>query len=576
MREAASKPDALDGIARDWSTLFAAHGQSPLDADITEWLSHQRWFGAKTRKIQKLKVLASVDLPATDGLDAESPPIGDVPFDDSVPPALFYLEVTYVDGSPDIFQVPFAYSTGKAADRIRADHPLSIIATLAQLAGEGVLYDATVREDFRQALLLLIERNATLALSSRPNVVLSAHPSSAFGAVRGTGDLPGRIGSAEQSNTSIIYGKDLILKLFRRLQQGENPDVEVGRFLTEVAHFPRIAPFLGEMDITLDGSEKTTIAMLQGLVLNQGDGWQWFQEQLGSFFQAVGSVPVPNEIPTASFLGEATIPPELRHHSGEALAAAALLGRRTAELHLALATPTEDQAFCAEALIAEDLSRDAVRIQVQIESAIEALKASFSALPVDLVEPSAMLISRQREFLDRVSNLANGRAGGKRIRIHGDYHLGQTLRVAGDDRNHGFSAAEAGGDFILLDFEGEPARPLAERRRKESPLRDVAGMIRSFSYAAQSALALFLDAQEVDSAINLRSWTRLWENAACGEFLRAFRTTIAADPTLLPPPEQAQALLSSYVLEKALYELMYELNNRPDWLPIPLAGILSM
>jgi maltose alpha-D-glucosyltransferase/alpha-amylase len=178
-----------------------------------------------------------------------------------------------------------------------------------------------------------------------------------------------------------------------------------------------------------------------------------------------------------------------------------------------------------------------------------------------------LLLSLRRELTDRARNLAAGDAGGKRIRIHGDYHLGQTLRTQGDRQE---------GDFVLLDFEGEPARPLTERRRKQSPLRDVAGMVRSFSYAAQSALAQFLVVRESASEIDLRAWARLWENAASAEFLRAYRRTIAADPSLIPPPQRAHALFAAYLLEKALYELLYELNNRPAWLQIPIAGILTI
>jgi maltose alpha-D-glucosyltransferase / alpha-amylase len=639
-------------------------------------------------------------------------PAADLPADSSIPPALFYIEVNYGDGACDVYQVPLAFSTAEGANQIRSDRPVAIIATLSTPVGDALLHDASVREDLRQALLLLIERNAALELSTRrsaavkvaaslaaaatgqparevvlagsadellahperatraapedgsaqdgsvhlrphevfpvastaetppapasslvrndganaiaphplaggaveplprtaqpgeaaapprsdghnvqaPNIqrlqprespsagdptprtgVLTARASTAFAAIRGTQHLSGRVGSAEQSNTSILYGKQLILKLFRRLQPGENPDVEIGRFLTEVAHFPRIAPFLGEIDISPQAGEKTTIGMLQGLVANQGDGWEWFLNQLAAFFETVANVPAPMESPKASLLGEVTVPAELRQHAGPTLEAAALLGRRTAELHLALATPTRDPAFNAEPFSAEDLNRDALRIQDQIATAMEALKAKFTSLPDEIIGEAAVLLSRRRELLDRARDLAKGDAAGKRIRIHGDYHLGQTLRVAANT-----GSEPSAGDFVLLDFEGEPARSLAERRRKQSPLRDVAGMVRSFSYAAQSALAQFLVVHQLDSEINVSTWARLWENAAAAEFLRSYRTAISADPCLLPPPERAQALFAAYVLEKALYELLYELNNRPAWLHIPVAGILSM
>lgn len=577
MRKTDHNPDALEATTTGWSELFAAHGQSLLEIRIPEWLYRQRWFGAKTRKINKLKILSWVELPLVVIADTGFPESGASSPPPAIPPALFFFEVAYDDGASDVYQVPLAFSRADdSAESIQGRNPGATITRLALPEGDFVLFDATVYEGVRQTLLQLIERNITLQQFSSASGVLNAHASTAFASVRGTHHLPARLGSAEQSNTSILYGNALILKLFRRLQPGENPDVEIGRFLTESAHFPHIAPFLGEIALTPDRGEKTTIAMLQGLVPNKGDGWEWFATQLERFFEAVATIPATIEIPPASFLSDTRLPSQFRPHFGATLNAAALLGQRTAELHLALAAPTSDPAFGSELLNTEDLNRDALRIQAQIDSGINALKSAFNTLPVEVIDDAATLISRHGELLGKARDLTKGDVAGTRTRIHGDYHLGQTLRVAADSLGQGLPSPGSDGDFVLLDFEGEPARPLAERCRKESPLRDVAGMLRSFSYAAHSALVKFLLIQECTAEIRLRAWARLWENAACGEFLHAYRTTISADPTLLPSHERAQALLAAYVLEKALYELLYELNNRPTWLRIPLAGILSI
>jgi len=403
-----------------------------------------------------------------------------------------------------------------------------------------------------------------------PAGILKAKPSLAFAFESGGRRLPARLGSAEQSNTSILYGQRLILKLFRRLQSGENPDVEICRFLTEVAHFQQIAPFLGEITISPSGGEETTVAMLQGLVASEADGWEWFLDRLSRFFPAVISMAAPADGQPAGFVNDSETPLALREHAGELLDAAALLGRRTAEMHLALATPTDDPGFSAERFTPEDLNRQGLSIEDQVKSAFEALRAKLATLPEDIADDAALLLARRRELLARARSLALGTASGKKIRIHGDYHLGQTLRTS--------SATGSGGDFVLLDFEGEPARPLAERRRKQSPLKDVAGMIRSFSYAAFAGLDQFRSAHpgRAGAAENLAGWARAWEHAASAEFLRAYRSIISEDESLLPPPEQAQALLTAYVLEKALYELLYELNNRPAWLRIPLIGMLYL
>jgi maltose alpha-D-glucosyltransferase/alpha-amylase len=638
------EPAALELLAQGWAGFMAGHGVSLLEAAIPAWLPRQRWFGAKTRKIQKVKILDWVEL-HTHG---------------SIPPAVFYVEVNYGDNLCDVYQVPLAFSSGHNADRLVAERPQGVVATMATPAGQGILHDATLQEDFRQLVLSLIERDGVLGLSrsaavevtaseapgdqpahdsaakaadheggekvaphplaglpapveplpittqpgkaaARPrsdatapavashaqrhqtrespsagNVqpragVLQAYRSRAFKLARGGEPLPARVSSAEQSNSSIIYGKQIILKLFRRLQSGENPDVEVGRFLTETARFQNIAPFLGEITIRPSAGEKTTAAMLQGLVKNEGDGWQWFLDQLAEFFPAVISLPAP-EVPTATYFSrDPETSAEVDRNASGTLEAAALLGRRTGEMHLALATPTDDAAFAAEPFTHEDLNRDVLRIEDQIRSAFDALRSKLASLPESIADEAAQLLGRRRELLARARSIATHDAAGRKIRIHGDYHLGQTLRIAPD-------STLTGGDFVMLDFEGEPARPLAERRRKQSPLKDVAGMVRSFSYAAFSALDRFRSSHpdREGAAENLLGWSRAWESAAVAEFLRAYRKAMAARPDLLPPDGRAQDLLRAYLLEKGMYEVLYELDNRPTWLPIPLTGILHL
>ncbi|HEX4030554.1 MAG TPA: maltose alpha-D-glucosyltransferase [Terracidiphilus sp.] len=407
---------------------------------------------------------------------------------------------------------------------------------------------------------------------------LDARVSTAFPDAQKFHRIASRTGSAEQSNTSILYGGELILKLFRRLQAGENPDVEIGRFLTEVARFGRIAPFLGEISITPANGRKTTVAMLQGLVLNQGDGWEWFLQELAAFLESVPHGSIAPELEGANFLRDPAPLPVAMDAARATLDAAALLGRRTAEMHLALCTPTDNAAFAAEAFSAEDLARDAERIDAQLRSALDALRSQLPGMDELTADAAACLLSRRIDLIARARAVGDLSAAGQRIRIHGDYHLGQTLRVAGPKAGDGDAAGH--GDFVLLDFEGEPARSLEERRRKQSPLKDVAGMLRSFSYAAFSAADRSLNALDEQArrgaAQALAGWARAWQNAASARFLYAYREAMAANPALLPSAGQSQALLDAYTLEKALYELLYELNNRPAWLRIPISGILAL
>jgi maltose alpha-D-glucosyltransferase/alpha-amylase len=499
------------------AAFLAGAGPDLLAQVLPAYLAKQRWFGAKSRAMA-FATLAHFE--PLEGINA----------------ALVTVTVTYEEGASETYQLPLAITSGSLAEAIRSSTPNAILATLNTAAGPAILHDAIVDENFRAQLL---------RLAAAPNEIET--PSS-------------RVASAEQSNTSILYDERYILKLYRRLQQGENPDVEIPRFLTDVAHFNNIPAYLGH----LRGNNGETLAFLQAFAPNQGDGWQWMMEELTRYYESVANCPAPERLgDAATFISKAVVAPEVREHSALSLDAAALLGRRTAELHLALATPTDDPAFCAEAFTPNDLAADSTRIHAQIVSALDAMKLHLAQVPSDLMDRAASLLSQRKELLDRAHTLATASPYrfGRRIRIHGDYHLGQVLR--------------AKDDFLIVDFEGEPARPLEERRRKQSPLRDVAGMMRSFSYAAFAALDLHRQ-RHPESAAALEIWATAWERAASAAFLSNYREVIATNPELLPQPEQAQAMLLAFLLEKALYELLYELNNRPSWLRIPLGGVLSL
>ena len=366
--------------------------------------------------------------------------------------------------------------------------------------------------------------------------------------------ITSRVSPAEQSNTSVIFNDRLILKLFRKLNAGgENPDVEICRFLSTVAGYTHIPAYRG----SLSGPDGSTLAFAQDFVPNHGDGWQWLTTELTRLF-AQPAFPSSS----ASFLssrskaeGSAFSATGADDHP--TLAAATLLGTRTAEMHLGLAHPTEDPAFRAEAFTPNDLASDAARLQAQADSTFAALKSALGKLPPALTPDAAALLARRSVITEQAQALATASPFrfGRRIRIHGDFHLGQTLRTD--------------NDFLLVDFEGEPARPLDIRRRKQSPLRDVAGMLRSFSYAAATALP-----PSPDDAADARA--AAWLQAATHAFLDAYNAAVAPNPELVPQPEHRGLLLRAYLLEKALYELLYELNNRPTWIPIPLRGILAL
>ena len=542
MKEGGNITDPLFNLV-SVGDFLAGPGLEILQQRLITYLPHQRWFGAKSRAIQTVEVLDFAEFP---GIDA----------------VLVFIQLIYDDGSTSVYQLPLTITMGEEAARFRVSDAASIVATVSTPAGPAILHDAVASEAVRQAIFNLIETNCELRTRTG---VLRGHRSGAFAAIRAVDPLPGRTGSAEQSNTSIFYGTKLIMKLFRRLQPGENPDTEIGRFLTETALFTRIPPFLGDITISSESGEPTTIAMLQGLVENEGDGWQWTLNELSRYYHSVVTLPSPHYLGAyPTFLSEKESPALARKHAGLYLDAAALLGRRTAEMHLALATPTDNPAFIAESFTANDLTADASRIDTQLSLSLGALNRGMSRLTGVTADSAALVPTRCNDLFSRGGAIASASPAdfGRRIRIHGDYHLGQVLR--------------ASEDYVILDFEGEPARTLAARRAKQSPLKDVAGMLRSFSYAAYAAMNAFAESRP-EEVKNLESWSDLWQNAVSTEFLHAYRSSIdSTDPHLIPQPPQAHLLLNAYLLEKALYELLYELDNRQTWIRIPLAGILTL
>jgi maltose alpha-D-glucosyltransferase/alpha-amylase len=303
--------------------------------------------------------------------------------------------------------------------------------------------------------------------------------------------------------------------------------------------------YAGSLEYEQNG-QGATLGILQGMVTSEGDGWTGALEELQRYYEACAPKPYP----------AGTADP--REYVGIYLDAAATLGRRTGELHLALASVADDPAFAPEALTPDDLGRLATEFHDRAARAFDRLKDNLSRLPDEAVEDAGLVLRRRREILTRLRELDRG-IGGKRIRVHGDYHLGQVLRVK--------------GDYVILDFEGEPMRPLDERRAKHSPLRDVAGMLRSFNYAAYAALLSYAS-RRPEEVERLEPWARLWERSTSAAFRRAYGE-VMAKTDLLPGTEAgATALLDVYLIDKALYELLYELDNRPTWMRIPLWGLL--
>ena len=541
------EPELEISGATDWMSVLEGNGRRELEESVLQsYIGRQRWFGGKSRPITGTRI--------------EDWAV----FNQGVS-ALVLVEVQYGEGACDTYLVTLGLLFGKAADALREESPNALLARVTTATGEGVLHEAIFNDSASEALLALIAAGAEIP--SREGTILGV-PSSTLPTLQGPAAEPAapRRGSAEQSNTSLIFGDKLIMKLFRRQQAGPNPDTEIGRYITESTHFTHIAPFGGSIQYTRPGQEPSTLAMLQGLVTNEGDGWQWTLDELdryyeGSAAQTFSQGGVPEKQLGPFQLSQAQETSFAREHIGTYLDAAALLGRRTAEMHLALASPTHDPAFSPEPLSLLDIDRLREELILHASSAFDALKENVARLPDSVLERAGLVLSRRSLVLDRFRQLAATEIHALRIRIHGDYHLGQVLRSK--------------GDFVILDFEGEPARSLAERRTKQSPLKDVAGMLRSFSYAAFSALMKYSSRRPEDFH-RLEPWARLWEQSVSSSFLRTYCEFAKGVSVVPSEPLLFQQLLEAYVIDKAFYELAYELNNRPSWVLIPLTGILAL
>jgi maltose alpha-D-glucosyltransferase/alpha-amylase len=309
-----------------------------------------------------------------------------------------------------------------------------------------------------------------------------------------------------------------------------------------------------------------TLGMLQELVDNQGDGWAWTLEELSRYFETCAASQVtPELLGTSQYsliaLADRGIPPEAADAIGIYLDASAHLARRTAEMHVALAAETDDVAFAPQPLSQSDLALLSLRLHERAGEVIHQLKSAFGRLPDDISDLAGSVIAQRRSLLTHFGGLENLPIQLLKTRVHGDFHLGQVLRVK--------------NEFVLLDFEGEPARPLAERRGMHSPLKDVAGMLRSFGYAAQAAFMAHA-ARRPQSAASLEPWAALWEKCVSAVFLSAYRSATQGKRLLPEDSTTLARLLDAYVMDKALYELSYELGNRPAWVRIPLLGILSL
>ncbi|MBI5369529.1 MAG: maltose alpha-D-glucosyltransferase [Planctomycetes bacterium] len=550
-------------VAGGWEALFSGAGRTRLEELLPAYLRTRRWFAGKARTIKAARV-------------ADAVPLGDVP-----PAArLCRIAVEYTDGSPESYFLPLALAESRATGGPAKGVARAALVRLRSGGDglEGVVCDAQALPAFNAALLAAIGGRRRWR-GERGEV--SGAPTLAFRRLCGPDEtaLPAHPVGGEQSNTSTRYGDRLILKLYRRLEPGVNPDLEIGRFLTETVAFPATPDVAGHLEYRpvggRGGDEVYTLGILQSFVANQGDAWSYTLDELERFFECVRARDPRGQGPQRHTGGlwqriDRTPPTVVRETCAGYLEIARRLGQRTAELHLALASSTAVPAFAPEPFTQHYQRAVYQSIHSSAGRVFSTLRRRCDTLPGDARATALRVLRLEGRIEQRLKTLLGRKLAAQRIRIHGDFHLGQVLFT--------------GRDFVFIDFEGEPARPISERRIKRSPLRDVAGMLRSFHYAAQTALAREQAGTGGPGAraggggragAGLAGWARLWYDWAASAYLRAW-LACARGPIVPAEREDLRLLTEAFLLEKAIYEVGYELSHRPDWVRIPLAGILEL
>jgi len=534
-----------------WEELLRGGAKANLEKILPEYLKNCRWFGGKARQMRASKIVEAIPLR----------------FDW----ATFYLvaiEVQYAEGHPETYLLPLAFASEDRVPELRQSHPNALVV---QITGKekgqevkGVLYDAVVESRFCRALLEAIARRRSF---KRQSAEIFATPSKVFRKVVGQLDasLEPSLMKREQSNTSIVYGDRVILKLFRRLQEGINPDLEIGRFVTERTTFDHIPPLAGYLELRRGKREPTTIGILQSLVANEGDAWHYTLDSLTGYFES--ALAKKSEVANFTSANEHTLdlvemetPPLAQELIGPYLGSASLLGRRTGELHVALASDANDPNFAPEPFTAQHRHSLYQSMRALADKTLTLLGERLKDFPESARFAAKELLGLKNRLFNCFRLILDSKLTGMRLRVHGDYHLGQVLYT--------------GKDFFIIDFEGEPVRPIGERRLKRSPLRDVAGMLRSYNYAA--AVALRNERFRPEDMPHLELWSRYWRVWVGVAFLKSY-LDMAGNAGFLPKSrDEMKVVLDVLVLDKAVYELNYELNNRPDWVTVPIRGIMEI
>ena len=554
-REAAEhRPEApIIRLSERPDALVSLEARPRLEAAIAGFLPLQRWFAGKARQVARVQI-------------SDVLPVGPA----SVGLAVFVLvEVSYLEGEPETYVVPLAFAEHEAAERISQDAPNAVVAQVEVGSRHGLVVDGLHDRRFCELLLETAQRRR----ATGRNGALVSRPTPAMRTIlrEADGPLEPDLFRAEQTNTSVVFGHQIILKVFRRPEEGTNPDLELGLHLNAAgfAHAPLV---LGALEYAPPRGESRTLAILHAVVPNEGDAWSYTRDELGRLYErALASEDSPEDPAWDTHAAPIVLAefelPRIAHEVAEgSLRTAELLGQRVAELHLALSNHSPDPTFTPEPTTALYLRSSYQSMRNLERRTLGLVRRRLGTLSPDDRVNAEELLERQSEVTGRLRAVMDIKKPGMRTRYHGDLHLGQVLH--------------SGTDFVFIDFEGEPMRSLADRRIKRSPMRDVAGMLRSFDYARHVAIRDAIERGLTDEAGDAReileTWGQCWYSWVAASFLRSYLATSAGASHLAPLPEDTATLLEIYMLEKAIYELGYDMSSRPDWAGVPLRGVLDI
>jgi trehalose synthase-fused probable maltokinase len=536
-------------VTERWERILEREAHAPLEACLPDVLKSRRWFAGKARAIQSVHIVESVPIPAR-----------------SSTVVLLFIRVEYVQGAPEMYTFHLTAAFGEQAAQIQQDLPGTIVMTLKARINDreqtGILYDALWNPDFSRTLLSAIGRGDRFTGETG---TLIASPTEAYrDLINGEAELDPAVLKAEQSNTSVAYGDRGLLKVYRCVENGINPDLEIGRILTTM-NFPHSPPLAGSLEYVRANDETVTVAILQGFVHNLGDAWKYSLEAFDQFLvrccaQPTGREHAPTSAGMLTEMAQKDISPLARELIGPYLDSAARIGQRTGELHVALANVHDNPDFTPEPFSLEYRQSRYASMCRLASHTCSLLKGRFNGLPSETEQEARRVVQDEPRILDRFRAFLELETRALRIRCHGDYHLGQVLWT--------------GQDFLISDFEGEPARPLSERRMKHTPILDVAGMLRSFYYVPYAALSRqqsHVLTEWVGGRLDL--WIRFWYGWVSLVFLKSYLGIVERASFWPESQAELQVLLDAHLLEKVVYEVNYELNHRPEWVRIPVRGL---